>query len=121
MLRRDGSAFYTMLDEVRSTNDRQRRRIKLVTTYAVADRWEPLAPRWESFRWKVVEHNDEPVDLSPGPVASPPTPDSPRYTEAYYAMLEALKAFPGFTDDAKVGDAWVERVRAVVDKAEGRS
>ena len=36
-------------------------------------------------------------------------------------LLATLKAFPGFTDDATIGDAWIERVRAVVASAEGRS
>jgi len=36
-------------------------------------------------------------------------------------MLDALKAFPGFTDDATVGDKWIEQMRAAIAKAEGKS
>ena len=35
-------------------------------------------------------------------------------------LLDALKAFPGFTDDATVGDKWIEQVRAAIAKAEGK-
>ena len=34
-------------------------------------------------------------------------------------LLEALQAFPGFIDDTTVGDAWVEKMRAAIDKATG--
>ena len=36
-------------------------------------------------------------------------------------LLAVLKSFPGFTDNATVGDQWIERVRAVVAKVEGAS
>jgi hypothetical protein len=36
-------------------------------------------------------------------------------------LLAVLKAFPGFTDDAKVGDPWIEQMRTAIAKAEGRS
>lgn len=35
-------------------------------------------------------------------------------------LLEALKSFPGFTDDATVGDPWIEKIRAAIAKAEGK-
>ena len=34
-------------------------------------------------------------------------------------MLEALQSFPGFTDDATVGDAWIEKMRAAIARATG--
>lgn len=34
-------------------------------------------------------------------------------------LLEALQAFPGFTDDATAGDAWLEKMRAAITKATG--
>lgn len=34
-------------------------------------------------------------------------------------LLEALQAFPGFTDDAAAGDLWLEKMRAAVAKATG--
>ncbi len=36
------------------------------------------------------------------------------------AMLALLKKFPGFTDDATVGDAWADKVRAVIKEVEGK-
>jgi len=35
-------------------------------------------------------------------------------------LLAALKAFPGFTDDATIGDKWIETMRAAIAKAEGQ-
>jgi hypothetical protein len=35
-------------------------------------------------------------------------------------LLEALKSFPGFTDDATIGDPWIERVRELIARAEGK-
>ena len=32
-------------------------------------------------------------------------------------LLDALQAFPGFTDDATAGDAWLEKMRAAITKA----
>jgi hypothetical protein len=37
--------------------------------------------------------------------------------EALLDVVEAVRAFPGFTDDATIGDPWVERVQAAVAKA----
>ena len=34
-------------------------------------------------------------------------------------LLDALQAFPGFTDDATAGDAWLEKMRAAIAKAIG--
>jgi hypothetical protein len=34
-------------------------------------------------------------------------------------LLDALQAFPGFTDDATAGDAWLEKMRAAIAKATG--
>lgn len=34
-------------------------------------------------------------------------------------LLDALQSFPGFTDDATAGDAWLEKMRAAIDKAIG--
>ena len=34
-------------------------------------------------------------------------------------LLAALQTFPGFTDNATVGDAWVETMRAAIAKATG--
>jgi hypothetical protein len=34
-------------------------------------------------------------------------------------LLAALHAFPGFTDDANIGDVWLERCRAAIAKATG--
>jgi len=34
-------------------------------------------------------------------------------------LLEALQSFPGFTDDATAGDAWLEKMRAAIAKAIG--
>jgi len=36
-------------------------------------------------------------------------------------LLAVLKSFPGFTDNAAVGDQWIERVRAVIAKVESTS
>ena len=36
-------------------------------------------------------------------------------------LLEVLKAFPGFIDDATIGDDWIERAWAAIAKAEGRA
>ena len=36
-------------------------------------------------------------------------------------LLEALQAFPGFTDDAAAGDLWLEKMRAVIAKATGET
>lgn len=36
-------------------------------------------------------------------------------------LVECLRAFPGFPDDAKVGDPWVERKNALLDKLGARS
>ena len=35
-------------------------------------------------------------------------------------LLAVLKAFPGFTDDATVGDAWIETARAAISRAESK-
>lgn len=32
-------------------------------------------------------------------------------------LLAALQAFPGFTDDASVGDPWIEQMRSAIAKA----
>ena len=32
-------------------------------------------------------------------------------------LLDALQSFPGFTDDAAIGDAWLEKMRAAIAKA----
>lgn len=32
-------------------------------------------------------------------------------------LLKSLLSFPGFTDDAVIGDAWVEKMRAAIAKA----
>jgi hypothetical protein len=34
-------------------------------------------------------------------------------------MLAVLKSFPGFTDDATVGDPWAENMRKVIAKVKG--
>jgi hypothetical protein len=34
-------------------------------------------------------------------------------------LLAALQTFPGFIEDATVGDAWIEAMRAAIDKATG--
>mgnify|MGYP003339021862 FL=1 len=34
-------------------------------------------------------------------------------------LLEALQAFPGFTDDATIGDAWIKKMRTAIAKATG--
>ena len=34
-------------------------------------------------------------------------------------LLEAMQAFPGFTDDAAAGDLWLEKMRAAIAKATG--
>ena len=34
-------------------------------------------------------------------------------------LLALLQAFPGFTDDATAGDAWLEKMRAAITKAIG--
>jgi hypothetical protein len=36
-------------------------------------------------------------------------------------MLDALQSFPGFTDNATVGDAWIEKMRAAIAKATGEA
>lgn len=36
-------------------------------------------------------------------------------------LLEALQTFPGFTDDATIGDTWIETMRAAVAKATGKT
>lgn len=43
-----------------------------------------------------------------------------RLKEVNAELLEALKTFPGFTDDATVGDDWLEKALAATAKAEGR-
>lgn len=50
---------------------------------------------------------------------APAGPDRP-LIEAAPELLDALKAFPGFTDDATVGDNWIEQMRAAIAKAEGK-
>lgn len=46
--------------------------------------------------------------------------DELRRLHAKYAeLLDALQAFPGFTDDATTGDAWLEKMRAAIAKAIG--
>lgn len=35
-------------------------------------------------------------------------------------LLDALSSFPGFTDNADIGDLWIEKVRAVIAKATGK-
>lgn len=42
-----------------------------------------------------------------------------RAVNAHADMLAALESFPGFTDDATIGDAWIEKMRAAVAKAKG--
>lgn len=37
-----------------------------------------------------------------------------RAVNSHAALVTVLQSFPGFTDDAAVGDAWVERVRAAL-------
>ena len=34
-------------------------------------------------------------------------------------LLDALQSFPGFTDDATAGDAWLEKMRTAIAKAIG--
>ena len=36
-------------------------------------------------------------------------------------LLEACEAFPGFTNDATVGDAWLAKLRAAIAKAKGEA
>jgi hypothetical protein len=43
-----------------------------------------------------------------------------RLKEVNAELLEALKTFPGFTDDATIGDDWLEKAWAATAKAEGR-
>ena len=34
-------------------------------------------------------------------------------------LLESLESFPGFTDDAEIGDPWSERARAAIASVKG--
>lgn len=34
-------------------------------------------------------------------------------------LLEALQSFPGFTDDAAIGDPWLEQMRSAIAKVTG--
>jgi len=36
-------------------------------------------------------------------------------------MFEALKAFPGFTNDAAIGDLWIEMVQDIIAKVTGEA
>lgn len=40
-----------------------------------------------------------------------------RARESEARLLAALQAFPGFTDDARVGDPWIEQARAAIAEA----
>ena len=35
-------------------------------------------------------------------------------------LLDALLTFPGFTDDATIGDAWIDKMHAAIAKATGQ-
>lgn len=130
MLRRDGSELIS-IGYAHFINQRGRRRIMLKTTDDREARWEPLAARWESFRWRVVEHNGEPVRMTDrGLQPSPPTQDSSEYAEAYEAMLAALKdslsVLPTLIDDGdaprdREGRALLGRIQFAIAKAESRS
>jgi hypothetical protein len=42
-----------------------------------------------------------------------------RAVNAHGALVEALLSFPGFTDDAKAGDEWIEKKDAALRLARG--
>ena len=50
---------------------------------------------------------------------TPETIANARLIAAAPELLEALQTFPGFTDDATVGDAWIEKMRAAIARATG--
>jgi hypothetical protein len=43
-----------------------------------------------------------------------------RLIAAAPCLLDALETFPGFTDDAAVGDRWIEKMRGAIARATGK-
>ncbi len=81
---------------------------------------------WRACVWDPMERPHVHADgLDPTSRECKPHHDLPlTKADAYLmaaapALYEVLRSFPGFTDDATIGDAWAEKMRAALALAEG--
>jgi hypothetical protein len=122
MLRRDNSAFHNATEGLYALQASKRRTVKLETP-VLPKFWTPLVGRWESFGWKVIEHNGVAFPYSSLPAPTGPSQDSPEYTEAFEAMKAALRNIIECAEAGSDGanmDLWIDQAKAAIAKAEGR-
>lgn len=86
----------------------------------VEDSWHIMAGANTDYPWRVAKVFRSEADAHLIAAAPETAAERDRLKEVNAELLEALKTFPGFTDDVTIGDAWLEKAWAATAKAEGR-
>ena len=86
----------------------------------VEDSWDIMAGADTACPKRVAKVFTSEADARLIAAAPETAAERDRLKEVNAELLEALKTFPGFTDDATVGDDWLEKALAAIAKAEGR-
>jgi hypothetical protein len=66
------------------------------------------------------DHNNSPWHICRMDSGVPNVEANARLIAASPDLLDALMSFPGFTDNARVGDDWIEKAHAAIAKATGK-